>query len=220
MTNFDIDPKWIGMGALAVVLLAFAFWGLRAYQRRSRRRALLSRLGRIAFEAAHQVLVPDGMGGFIHIDHLLLTPRGVLVLDTQPPLYLRQPPARAVRPDRGGQGAGRRCARGRPPALLQRRKIHQGHSEVGADARRYRSAISRRRPGHEGIARIFALRRRMGQAGRAAAAEPAPLYQSLRPSAPGSPSPKKRIALRVVEAATASAVSPRSWATVPAMCGR
>src|ERR1700734_2502628 len=83
MTNIDIDPKWIGMGALAVVLLAFAFWGLRAYQRRSRRRALLSRLGRIAFEAAHQLLVPDGMGGFIHIDHLLLTPRGVLVLDTR-----------------------------------------------------------------------------------------------------------------------------------------
>jgi hypothetical protein len=83
MTNLDIDPKWIGMGALAVVLLAFAFWGLRAYGRRSRRRALLTRLGRIAFEAAHQVLVPDGMGGFIHIDHLLLTPRGVLVLDTR-----------------------------------------------------------------------------------------------------------------------------------------
>ena len=29
------------------------------------------------------MLVPDGMGGFIHIDHLLLTPRGVLVLDTR-----------------------------------------------------------------------------------------------------------------------------------------
>jgi hypothetical protein len=83
MTNIDIDPKWIGMGAVAVVLLACAFWGLRAYQRRSRRRALLTRLGRIAFETAHQVLVPDGMGGFIHIDHLLLTPRGVLVLDTR-----------------------------------------------------------------------------------------------------------------------------------------
>ena len=83
MTNIDIDPKWIGMGAVAVVLLACAFWGLRAYGRRSRRRALLTRLGRIAFEAAHQVLVPDGMGGFIHIDHLLLTPRGVLVLDTR-----------------------------------------------------------------------------------------------------------------------------------------
>jgi hypothetical protein len=37
----------------------------------------------VAVEGVHQVLVPDGMGGFIHIDHLLLTPRGVLVLDTR-----------------------------------------------------------------------------------------------------------------------------------------
>lgn len=83
MTSFGIDPKWIGMGAVAALLLACGFWGFRAYQRRARRRALLARLGRIAFDAAHQVLVPDGMGGFIHIDHLLLTLRGVLVLDTR-----------------------------------------------------------------------------------------------------------------------------------------
>jgi hypothetical protein len=71
------------MGAVAALLLACGFWGFRAYQRRARRRTLLERLGRIAFDAAHQVLVPDGMGGFIHIDHLLLTLRGVLVLDTR-----------------------------------------------------------------------------------------------------------------------------------------
>jgi hypothetical protein len=83
MTSIGIDPKWIWTGAAAVALAAGAFWGWRAYQRRSRRRSLLARLERVAFEAAHQVLVPDGMGGFIHIDHLLLTPRGVLVLDTR-----------------------------------------------------------------------------------------------------------------------------------------
>jgi hypothetical protein len=44
---------------------------------------LLARLDHVAFEAVHQVLVPDGMGGFIHVDHLLLTLRGVLVLDTR-----------------------------------------------------------------------------------------------------------------------------------------
>jgi hypothetical protein len=54
----------------------------RAYRRRARA-ALLARLERIAFETAHQVQVPDGMGGYIHIDHLLLTPRGVLMLDTR-----------------------------------------------------------------------------------------------------------------------------------------
>ncbi len=83
MTSFGIDPQWIGIGVLLLLLLAVGYWGVRAYQRRARRKALLARLERVAFEAAHQVLVPDGMGGFIHIDHLLLTPRGVLVLDTR-----------------------------------------------------------------------------------------------------------------------------------------
>jgi Nuclease-related domain len=83
MTSIGIDPEWIGIGAILLLLAAVCFWGVRAYQRRARRRALLARLERVAFEGVHQVLVPDGMGGFIHIDHLLLTPRGVLVLDTR-----------------------------------------------------------------------------------------------------------------------------------------
>jgi hypothetical protein len=81
--NIGIDPQWVGIGVALLLLAAVGFWGVRAYQRRARRRALLARLERIAFEAVHQVLVPDGMGGFIHIDHLLLTLRGVLVLDTR-----------------------------------------------------------------------------------------------------------------------------------------
>jgi hypothetical protein len=83
MTSIQIDPQWIGICAAVLFLGVAAFFGLRAYRRRSRRRHLLARLERVAFAAAHQVLVPDGMGGFIHIDHLLLTPRGVLVLDTR-----------------------------------------------------------------------------------------------------------------------------------------
>jgi hypothetical protein len=83
MTSIGIDPEWIGIGAVVLLLLGGGFWSLRAYRRRARRGALLARLERVAFEGVHQVLVPDGMGGFIHIDHLLLTPRGVLVLDTR-----------------------------------------------------------------------------------------------------------------------------------------
>jgi hypothetical protein len=83
MTTLGIDPQWIGLGALIVLVGLLAYWGIRSYQRRARRKALLARLERVAYRAAHQVLVPDGMGGFIHIDHLLLTPRGVLVLDTR-----------------------------------------------------------------------------------------------------------------------------------------
>jgi Nuclease-related domain len=83
MTSMGIDPQWLGLGALLLLLIGAAYWGFRVYQRHARRRALLARLERVAFEAVHQILVPDGMGGFIHIDHLLLTPRGVLVLDTR-----------------------------------------------------------------------------------------------------------------------------------------
>ncbi|HTB87662.1 MAG TPA: nuclease-related domain-containing protein [Steroidobacteraceae bacterium] len=83
MSSIRIEPQWIGLGAAVLLLAALAFFGLRAYQRRSRRKSLLARLERVASAAAHQVLVPDGMGGFIHIDHLLLTPRGILLLDTR-----------------------------------------------------------------------------------------------------------------------------------------
>jgi hypothetical protein len=83
MTDLRIEPQWIGLGTALLLLAAFGFWGLRAYQRRARRKSLLARLERVALAAAHQVLVPDGMGGFIHIDHILLTPRGILVLDTR-----------------------------------------------------------------------------------------------------------------------------------------
>ena len=83
MTSVDIDPQWTVALLALLVVAASAYFGYRAYKRRSRRKALLARLEQVAFQAAHQVLVPDGMGGFIHIDHLLLTARGVLVLDTR-----------------------------------------------------------------------------------------------------------------------------------------
>jgi len=83
MNGIRIEPEWIGLGAAALLLAILAFFALRAYQRRARRKSLLGRLERVASAAAHQALVPDGMGGFIHIDHILLTPRGVLVLDTR-----------------------------------------------------------------------------------------------------------------------------------------
>jgi hypothetical protein len=83
MNDFRIEPQWIATGAALLALGAGGYVAFGAFQRRSRRKALLARLERIAYDAAHQVLVPDGMGGFIHIDHLLLTPRGLLVLDTR-----------------------------------------------------------------------------------------------------------------------------------------
>jgi hypothetical protein len=83
MSDMQIEPEWIVAGVALVLLGTGSYVAYGAYQRRTRRKALLARLERIGYQAAHQVLVPDGMGGFIHIDHLLLTPRGVLLLDTR-----------------------------------------------------------------------------------------------------------------------------------------
>ncbi len=83
MSDIRIEPQWLMSGAALLLIGTGSYVAYGAYQRRSRRKALLARLERVGYRAAHQVLVPDGMGGFIHIDHLLLTPRGVLILDTR-----------------------------------------------------------------------------------------------------------------------------------------
>ena len=83
MNDLRIDPDWIAAGVAVALVGAGGYVAFGAYQRRARRKQLLARLDRIAYESAHQVLVPDGMGGYIHIDHLLLTSRGLLVLDTR-----------------------------------------------------------------------------------------------------------------------------------------
>jgi hypothetical protein len=76
MTDMRIEPEWLATGAVLLLLGTGSYLAYGAYQRGVRRKGLLARLERIGYQAAHQVLVPDGMGGFIHIDHLLLTPRG------------------------------------------------------------------------------------------------------------------------------------------------
>jgi hypothetical protein len=38
----------------------------------------------ISVDSMNNVLVPNGMGGVIHVEHLLLTSRGVLVIDVKP----------------------------------------------------------------------------------------------------------------------------------------
>lgn len=60
--------------------------GLIAYVSRSRRRtrrALLKTIKKISHEHVEDVVVPDGLDGAIQIDYLLLTARGLLVLDVK-----------------------------------------------------------------------------------------------------------------------------------------
>jgi hypothetical protein len=70
---------------VAVVGAAAALTGLvmlwRWDRRRRMRNARNAAVTRCGFDALKDVLVPDGQGGSLHIDFLLLTPRGIIVID-------------------------------------------------------------------------------------------------------------------------------------------
>ena len=60
----------------AVIAISMRFWFVTA-ERRAMRKAIQA----ISHEALNDLYVPDGMDGFIHIDCLVLTSNGVIVLD-------------------------------------------------------------------------------------------------------------------------------------------
>jgi hypothetical protein len=62
--------------AVLTVLLVVLVW-------RRRRPELARALRGVAIDSAYDVLVPNGMGGQIHIEHLLLTAQGVLIVDVK-----------------------------------------------------------------------------------------------------------------------------------------
>jgi hypothetical protein len=69
----------IVLGAVAAALLAF--FGARAWVSRRRDARRVARVTAGAADYLRNVLVPDGNGGSFHLDFVLLTSRGVVVID-------------------------------------------------------------------------------------------------------------------------------------------
>ncbi len=73
--------NWLAIGVgLGVVALAFLAWRL---WRARRRPGLGNALETVAIDRLQNVLLPDGMGGQIQIEHLLLTGHGLVVIDVK-----------------------------------------------------------------------------------------------------------------------------------------
>jgi hypothetical protein len=74
-------PSWawpVAAGLLVAAALVWSYLQLRAYRVR---KAIDAAISSIAYEMLKNVLVPNGNGGQIHIHYLLLTQRGLLVID-------------------------------------------------------------------------------------------------------------------------------------------
>jgi hypothetical protein len=64
-----------------VILIALLLYLLRALRLRAAARRLHQGIVSVSLQHLHNVLVPDGMGSFMHVDYLLLTSRGAVVID-------------------------------------------------------------------------------------------------------------------------------------------
>jgi hypothetical protein len=74
-------PSWawpLAAGVLVAAGLVWLYLQFRAYRVR---KAIDAAIASIAYEMMKNVLVPNGNGGQIHIHYLLLTQRGLLVVD-------------------------------------------------------------------------------------------------------------------------------------------
>lgn len=77
----QLDPRLVLWAIGALLLAVVVLWSYGRLRRFAARRALLVALKDTAYEVLSDVLIPDGMDGQLHVDFLLLTQRGILVLD-------------------------------------------------------------------------------------------------------------------------------------------
>lgn len=75
-------PADVLVALAGVPVLAIAgFLGLRHWRRLKARRALLAQIESVAADFVRDVLLPDGNGGSFHVDFLLFTGAGIVVVD-------------------------------------------------------------------------------------------------------------------------------------------
>lgn len=75
-----MSTNWIaGIAAVAVLVIGWLAWRWWRRPKAGAHEALRT----ISVSMLRDVLVPDGMGGQIYVDHLLLTGRGIAVIDVK-----------------------------------------------------------------------------------------------------------------------------------------
>jgi Nuclease-related domain len=81
VTLADLPVEWLLAIVAAILAAGAGVAGIWAWQRHRARRALLDRIESVAAEFLQDVVLPDGAGGWFHVDFLLLTGMGLVVVD-------------------------------------------------------------------------------------------------------------------------------------------
>lgn len=77
----NLPPTTWALVAAAIVVGWLLAWAWGAYRQHSARKALIAAVTAAGSDHLADVLVPDGMGGSFHLDFVLLTPQGIVVID-------------------------------------------------------------------------------------------------------------------------------------------
>ena len=81
MTELLGLPLWLWVVAGAGLLGAAGYYARELIRARRARRAIDNVISSVAFDELRNVLVPTGTGEQIHVNYLLMTQRGLLVID-------------------------------------------------------------------------------------------------------------------------------------------
>ena len=79
LPSLDLATVVYVLGATALIAGLLLLW--RWYRHLRARKVLLAAVTGTSFDYLRDVLVPDGQGGWLHVDFLLLTARGVVIID-------------------------------------------------------------------------------------------------------------------------------------------
>lgn len=74
-------PRWAYPAAGGVVVAALLAWGILIWRKHRALQQMEATIDSIAYDVLRNVLVPNGMDGQITLQYLLLTERGLIVLD-------------------------------------------------------------------------------------------------------------------------------------------
>lgn len=74
-------PFWVYPALIAVAVLGIIALIAKLILRRKAQQKIEASIAAIAYDILKDVLVPNGMGGHLHVPYLLLTERGLLVID-------------------------------------------------------------------------------------------------------------------------------------------
>jgi hypothetical protein len=77
----DLIREWGLPVAACIAVLCLGLYTLARFRRFLERRRLIATINRVGYETLMNVMVPDGMDGYYHLDFLVLTQRGILIVD-------------------------------------------------------------------------------------------------------------------------------------------